>query len=344
MDKSTWAYACAMNGVRAGRRIREAVHSLPLAERAQPCTSRLKPGGNVRADQVGEEIGIKHLETLSADLGLVIQLLIDGSAAPLTIGSSASKQVVWAYFDAIDGTIKVAGIARRSDSGRLRAANDGGWASAMAFTAPTEKPLVDLAIGDFVVAAIVDGNPPRHATYPPEVIAVPGALGLETYDVSSDEPRRVFTTTIEELSESIVFLDGFQAFDRLSALPGDETLAVELYRTLINRNEVGGAYDVLRQYSNLNALQRMMLGWRDEPTWYESQGAAFIALNENLTNLIPAVPIIEGAGGISVGFDDRPIRERKIADGRASVVHAANERVRAAVLAVVKKARRKRTS
>jgi hypothetical protein len=330
-----------MTGIEAGRRIREAVHGMPLAERARPCTSRLKPEGNVGADRAGEEIGIRHLEMLSNEVGHRIQVVVDGTRAPLTIGSSTHAEVVWAFFDAIDGTVKVAGIGTDTPAGRLRAANDGGWASAMAFTAPTDKPLGELSVGDFIAAAIVDGNPPRYPSYPSEVVAVRGVNGLDTCDVSEGRERRVFTSSIGRLGASMTYLDGFQAFDRASSLPGDEDLAVELYRILINRNEPSGAYDVLRQYSNLNALQRTMLGWREEPVWHESQGSAFIALNENLTNLIPAVAIIEGAGGVSVDFDNRPIRQRMLKEGRASVVHAANEPIRTAVLDVISAARQR---
>ena len=52
-----------------------------------------------------------------------------------------------------------------------------------------------------------------------------------------------------------------QAFDRKSQKPGDEALACALYAELMDRNG-GGAFDVLRTYGNLSALQRNMLGWR----------------------------------------------------------------------------------
>lgn len=341
IDRSSLAYRCAMTGVAAGREIREAVHRMPLGERARPCISRLKPEGNVRADQVGEEIGIHHLELLSKEIGFGIRLVTDAARPPLNVGSSTRGEILWVYFDAIDGTIKVAGIGPEQFESRLRAANDGGWASAMAFTDPTDKPLDELSVGDFAAAAIVDGNPSRYPSYPSEVVAIRGTSSLETYDVSTAVERRVFTSSIDRLDWSMVCLDGFQAFDRSSSLLGNEALAVELYRILINRNEPGGAYDVLRQYSNLNALQRTMLGWREEPVWLESQGSAFIALNENLTNLIPAVAIVEGAGGISVDFDGHPIRRRRLVQGRVSVVHAANAHIRAAVLDVVSRARRR---
>lgn len=339
MEKSTIAHKCAMAGIEAGRTIRTAIHAMPLSERARPCTSRLKPEGNVTADQVGEDLGISALEQLSRTVGYRIQLIVDGARAPMIIGDATGEEVVWAHLDAIDGTIKVAGVRGAATSQRLPAANDGGWATAVAFTAPTTKPLDALVVGDFTVAAIVDGNPARYATYPAEVITVPGESGLETYDVTSAAHRRVYTSSAPSLAGSVVYLDGFQAFDRLTARPDDEDLAVELYRVLLNRHEASGAYDVWRQYANLNALQKMMLGWRDEPLWFESQGVAFLALNENMTNLIPAVPIIAGAGGVSVDFEDNPLRERPLARGRTSIVHAANADIRRAIAGVIRTAR-----
>jgi hypothetical protein len=64
-----------------------------------------------------------------------------------------------------------------------------------------------------------------------------------------------------------------------------------------------------------------------------------VVVNENLANLIPAVPIVAGAGGLSVDFDGRPMAERRLADGRTSVVHAANAAMRDALLSLVRRAR-----
>lgn len=339
MNTTTVAYTCAMAGIEAGRAIRNAIHALPLSERARPCASRLKPQGNVTADQVGEDLGMQHLEQLSRTIGVRIQLIVDGTRAPMVIGNGQSSEVIWAYLDAIDGTVKVSGVHGAATTTRVPAANDGGWAAAVAFTAPTAKPFEALVVGDFSVAAIVDGNPARYPAYPYEVITIPGDAGLETYAVETGALRRVFTSSASTLTGSIVYLDGFQAFDRQTALPDDEDLAVELYRALINRHEDGGAYDVWRQYANLNALQKMMLGWREEPVWFESQGVAFLALNENMTNLIPAVPVITGAGGISIDFDDNLLRERPLVRGRTSIVHVANEQIRRLIVNVIHRAR-----
>lgn len=339
LDTSTVAFACAMAGIEAGHAIRSAIHAMPLSERGRPCASRLKPSGNVTADQVGEDLGIHHLEQLSRTIGYRILLIVDGTRAPMIIGDANGADSIWAYLDAIDGTIKVSGVRGAATAQRLPAANDGGWATAMAFTAPTRQPFAALVVGDFTAAAIVDGNPTRYPSYPAEVITVPGDTGLETYDVTTADRRRVYTSSAATLGGSVVYLDGFQAFDRLTALPDDEALTIELYRILINRHEEDGAYDVWRQYANLNALQKMMLGWRDEPLWLESQGVAFLALNENMTNLIPAVPVIAGAGGISIDFDDHLLRERPLSRGRTSIVHVANEHIRRTIVGVIGKAR-----
>ena len=329
------ARACAAAGIAAGKKIREALYAMPLAERGRPCTSRLKPARNVRADAVAEEIGLGELEALGAALGAPIELIGDvAKGESFRIGASGRMPVIWGSFDAVDGTIKVAGLGNDLPA-RFRAANDGAWAATMAFTAPTTKPLQALSIGDFVAVAVVDGNPTIHETYPQEVITIPGEQGrLETYDVTGARERRLFTSTNRSVAQSMVFLDGFQAYDRETRAPGDEELVVELYRRLINRHE-GGAYDVLRQFGSLSAVQRVMLGWRDGPLWYESQGTAFIVVNENLPNLIPSVPIIEGAGGECVDFAGRPLRQHTLVSGRTSVVYAANEDVRAYILSII---------
>src|SRR6185295_16632062 len=112
----------------------------------------------------------------------------------------------------------------------------------------------------------------------------------------------------------------------------------ELYRLLADRH-AGGAFDVLRQYANLSALPRVMLGWREAPVWVESQGAGYLVVNENLANLIPSVPLIVGAGGLSVDFDGRPLAARRLADGRTSVLHAANAPLCERLLAIIRDAR-----
>ncbi len=231
------------------------------------------------------------------------------------------------------------------DGSVIRLANDGGWGVGFACTAPTRAAVEALRIGDFVVAAVVDGNPTRVRVHPHEVVTVPVDGAPASIDMS-DRPAvvaalrgapRVFTSTQTTLAQAVVYLDSFQAFDRNTQLAGDEALVVELYRRLINRHE-GGAFDVWRQYGNLSALLRMLLGWRGERPWIESQGGAFVVVNENFANLIPAVPLMLGAGGCSVDFSGRPLADRRLVEGRTSVIHAANEVLRDRLLAIVRDA------
>jgi hypothetical protein len=349
MSRDPLLERCALAALTAGRAIRDAVHAMPPAARGRPAPAVLKPGGQLvlAVDGAAEAVGVAHLERLSAAIGCPLALVADAaSGALLTIGDQSGGRRIYAMLDAVDGTIKVGGLGNPADGSAVRLANDGGWGVAFACTAPTEAPLESLTIGDFVVAAVVDGNPTRVPVYPHEVVALPDGDGLVTLDMS-DRPAdaaalvaapRVFTSTQTELAQSIVYLDGFQAFDRQTRLAGDEALIVALYRRLINRHE-GGAFDVWRQYGNLSALLRMLLGWRGTRPWIESQGGAFVVVNENLANLIPAVPLVLGAGGCAVDFDGRPLAERRLRDGRTSVIHAANPTVRDRLLAIVRAAR-----
>jgi hypothetical protein len=112
---------------------------------------------------------------------------------------------------------------------------------------------------------------------------------------------------------------------------------VELYGRLLNRHG-GGAFDVWRQYGNLSALLRLLLGWRQQRPWVESQGGGFVVVNENLANLVPAVPLVLGAGGCAVDFTGAPLSSRRLVDGRTSVVYAANEVLLHALLTHVRAA------
>lgn len=329
--------AIARRAVEAGRAIRAAVHAMPLGERARPAASRLK-AANVGVDARAEEIGLDHLVRLAAEIGRPIRLLVDDRGGTETLGPAAHAEAVWACFDAIDGTKKLAGI-EPWDEHRLAAASDGAWAATFAFSAPTAKRFDELTLGDFVTAAIVDGNPATHTVYPSDVVTI-ADIGAEpvAYDASrwpAGALRRVFTTSCERLNRCWVFLDAFQAFDRDSRSPGDEELAVELYRRLIDRHAETGAYDVLRQFGSLSALCRVLLGWREEPVWLESQGGGFVVVNENLPNLIPSLPVVAGAGGVSLDFGGDPLRDRPLAAGRTSVVHAANQTLARVLLGVV---------
>lgn len=320
------------------------------SQRATKAPSPLKPRVRELAryvDHVGDAVGIEHLERLSCNIGYRIDLIVDPQRGDVhSLGTATGREIVFAYMDAVDGTIKVGGLGNDMENHRFRAASDGGWATAIAFTPPTTARLENLLVGDFRVAALVDGNPTRYPAYPQEVVTLPEDNGLATFDVAGEWEwrlgsawgKRTYTSTQTDLSQCMVYLDSFQAYDRETRMPGDEDLAVALYRLLINRHD-GGAFDVLRQYANLSALQRVLLGWREPPVWIESQGAAFIALNENMFNLIPAVPIVLGAGGMCVDFDGRPLRERKILQGRTSIAYAANESICRDILGLIGKAK-----
>ena len=333
------ARACADAALTAGREIRALVHAMDPHERAVVRTPLLKPHGGYGArhvDAAAEELGLGHLERLSRDVGAAVEVLVD-PAAGSTHRIGHGSRAIFASMDAIDGTVKVAGLGARHDD-RVRLANDGGWAAGFAFTAPTERRLADLSFGDFTVAVVVDGNPTRYRTYPQDLVALPAGDGVATWEATETPWRRVFTTTSTDLGQLWSYLDVFQAYDLDTRRDGDERVGVELYRLLTDRH-AGGAFDVLRQYANLSALGRILFGWREPPVWIESQGGAYVVVNENVPNLIPAVPLVAGAGGVSVDFEGAALRERPLTAGRTSVIHAANAELAKRLLALVSRAR-----
>jgi len=349
MDPVSPAHLCAIRALAAARKIRAVVQRMPLAERGVRVDAVLKPGAALvmQVDRAAEEVGLADLDRLADELGLRVHVIADPLRGQVVeLGRSARREVVFAHLDAVDGTIKVGGLGNDLAAGRVRVANDGNWGIAAAFTAPTDLPFDALRFGDFVAAAVVDGNPSRYRAHPEEVVTVPADAGLASYDMGGvpavraalRRAPRVFTSTNTDLGQAVVYLDGFQAFDLDTRRPGDDVVAAELYRTLINRH-AGGGFDIVRQYGNLSALLHVLLGWRGEPPWMESQGAGFVVVNENLANLIPAMPLIAGAGGLSVDFDGRPMAERRLIDGRSSVVHAANPATRDALMRLVAEAR-----
>lgn len=338
-SSSATATTCAEAALAAGREIRALVHGMDPRARAEPQTPLLKPHGGYGArhvDAVAEEVGLAHLARLADALGCAIELLVD-PAAGATHRVGRGSRTVWASMDAIDGTVKVAGLGERL-ADRVRVANDGGWAAGFAFTAPTEQGLRALTFGDFEVAVVVDGNPTRYRSYPQDLVTLPSPGGPITWEATERPWRRVFTTTSTDLSQLWAYLDVFQAYDLDTRLPGDEATGVELYRRLTDRHG-GGAFDVLRQYANLSALGRVLFGWREPPVWIESQGAAYLVVNENVPNLIPSVPLVAGAGGVSVDFAGAPLAGRPLRAGRTSVLHAANEALCRRALALVAAAR-----
>lgn len=339
---------CVLRALEAARHIRALVQAMPLTERGRRADAALKPGLalTLEVDRVAEQAAIAALERLAAEIGHRVHLIVDparGHVIPL--GRSTHRQVVFAALDAVDGTMKVGGLGNDLARGRIRVANDGNWGVAAAFTAPTDRALETLTFGELVAAVVVDGNPSRYRAHPEEVVAMPVDGLPAAFDVS-DAPAvgavlrrapRVYTSTNTDLARGVVYLDGYQAFDLDTRRPGDDQIAGALYRALIDRHG-GGAFDIVRQYGNLSALLHVLLGWRGDPPWRESQGAGFVVVNENLANALPAIPIVAGAGGVSVDFAGRPLRERKLVDGRCSVVHAANPALRDALLRLVQRA------
>jgi hypothetical protein len=324
-----------------GYAVRETINSMPFGERGIRTTSILKPeaqGRATQADAKGEEEGVKVLDMLSKEIGHNIFLIVNPSNGSIyKIGSSASDKVVFAYMDAVDGTWKVAGIG-----GPKYQANDGNWGTGVALTMPTSLSLEELTIGDFKTAAITTGNPRKYACAPDDVFASPDENGNPiSYSVAlgsgaKQEIKRVYTSTQSKLGQSFGYYDAFQGFDRQTAPAGTEDLTAKLWRLLENRNE-GGCFDLIRSYGNLSACACDMLGWRDE-SLPESAAGIFVALNESLPNLIPAVPIIIGAGGIALDFEGNPLQERKLTAPRTNIIYIANQALKEQVMPLIEKA------
>ncbi|KAI8463135.1 MAG: hypothetical protein J3K34DRAFT_527240 [Monoraphidium minutum] len=171
---------------------------------------------------------------------------------------------------------------------------------------------------------------------------------------------RLFTSSCASLGGSFTYLDAFQARDGATASPGAPRLAAALFDLLGDRRG-GGAFDVVRAYGNLGALLRTFFGWRlgggggggerpgaappggggdDEggALWLEPQCGAFVVVNENLANLIPAVPLVLGAGGAAADLRGAPLAPRRLADGRASIAYAGNAALLGAVLDLARRA------
>jgi len=320
-----------------GYAVRNTINEMPFSERSVKTTSILKPEATGRAtlaDARGEERGVKVLETLSKDVGYNIHLIVNPANGLIyKIGNSAGSEVVFAYMDAVDGTWKVAGIG-----GPKYQANDGNWGTGVALTQPTKASLEDLTIGDFTTAAITTGNPRKYPCAPDDVFACRDESGqLVSYSSTKGEIRRIFTSTQAKLNQCFGYYDPFQGFDRQTAKEGTEELGAKLWRLLENRNE-GGCFDLIRSYGNLSALACNMLGWRED-SLPESAGGIFVALNESLPNLIPAVPIVLGAGGLALDFEGNPLKDRKLTALRTDIIYIANEALREQVMPFIEKAR-----
>ena len=151
--------------------VRNAVNSLSACQRSMRSKSLLKRAGDAALpDVAGEEAAWEELQRLSDHLQIEIRVIVDLEAfhriLPTVVASAgiesepgnsgfsqATKEErhIWTYLDAVDGTVKVAGL--NNQQGRLRAANDGIWAVGIAFSLPSSvKQHKDLSFSDFKVS------------------------------------------------------------------------------------------------------------------------------------------------------------------------------------------------
>lgn len=326
-----------------GVEVRRLVNRMPFNERNQRTTSILKPENTGRAtlaDAKGEEKGVELLDDLSRKTGVDIHLIVDPIKGDLhKIGSNGSKEIAFAYMDAVDGTWKVAGVGGvgiQGEDGPSYQANDGNWGIGVSLTLPTESTLDKLVIGDFKISAITTGNPRSYACAAEDVITYPvDGVHLETFSEMHGENRRVYTSSQGKLGQTFGQFDAFQGFDRNTAEEGTEDLMLKLWESLANRNE-GGCFDLTRSYGSLSALTAHMLGWRD-PELPESCGGIYLAFNESQPNLIPAVPVIIGAGGIATDIHGAPLVERNVDAPRTNIIYIANEELQSQVMPLIEK-------
>lgn len=409
---------------------------MPLLDRTARVQSPLKPGAaatSAAPDAAGEAAAFKVIAGFAQACGRDVHVIVDpaegstvrvpAAAAGGAGGGGAggcgadAAAVVYAYVDAVDGTLLLSGLgcgdtangepdaAAASASSPpppprlLRLAGAGLWAVGVAFTDPTGKPPAELTVGDFTVAAVGDGatcacvQPSVGAQavaggsgsdsssnggsgpllHPSLAVAVweeaggdgagtSGSGSYATYDLSGHEcwpsssssdgggdknlnaaasplPPRLHATTCRQLCQTFAALDAFQARDAKTAAPGDAALADALHSALSDRHG-GGAFDVLRSYGNLGSLLRGFFGWRGSTAWLEPQLGAFVAVNENLANLVPAVPLVLGAGGVAADLlTGAPLVELPLRRGRMTVTYAANEALFAAVIKAASRAR-----
>ncbi len=157
--------------VHAALAVRSAVERMPVQQRVQKAPSPLKPPPATSAlpDLVGEQVAFTHLQALATHLASEVRVVVDpasgryhaltpASSAPPPEATSTSGRHIWAYLDAVDGTLKLSGLGNAP--GVARVVNDGSWAVGLALTEPTRLPLEQLRIGDFSVACILDGSAP----------------------------------------------------------------------------------------------------------------------------------------------------------------------------------------
>jgi hypothetical protein len=329
--------------VRMGLDVRRRINSISRYDRGSLTTSVLKnyEGSNSKkADTEGETVFFEHMKKLSNKIGRNIRVVVDPFNEKLyEIGSKNYSEQVYAYADPVDGTIKLSGLGSDSENHKYRVGNNGAWASGVAFTMPVKKDLSELTIEDFEISAIVDGNPTRYRAYPKNAVAFKDGGVLKTWEISENSPKncvnyyRLGTSSQINLSQGTVLFDAFQAYDRNSAASGTEEKAVDVFRKLINRNE-GGAFDIVRMYGTMGEVLRQLV--EKSSSSYEPQGVGSISFNENLPNVVPIRPVIEGAGGYVVDFDGKPVRDLNLKSVRPNVVIAANEAIRDKLLKIVK--------
>lgn len=318
---------CLLN---IGFGVRKAVNSLPRNKRSDRISSILKPhlGGKAYlADVVGEQTGFDNLSMLSNALSIPIVVIVDPKTEQVhEIGKFSGSEIMYAYFDAVDGTIKLTGLGNDPEKGIYRVGNNGCWGAGIALTYPTRKTIRDLVMGDFKMSAIVDGNPPKYRVYPTNAFCFPDSSGtLKTFerDEETGEVHELSMSTQTNLSQAVIIYDSFQAFDRNSAPRELEALASKIFEALNNRNE-GGAFDIVRMYGTAGEHLRELLERKGS---YEPWGVGKVTLNEHLANIIPTVPIVYGANGQVVDFYGQSLLNRHLTAERPNVIIAANETI-----------------
>jgi len=320
----------AQTGHDIGQAVSKEINNIPRHKRGAKVASVLKPegGANSRyADAVGEEVGFEALKSLSVNIEYPISVIVNPQKGEvLKIGyHHGVSETIFCYFDAVDGTIKVAGLGSDTSDPENeihRVGNNGAWATGIAFTDPTDKNLSDLFVGDFKTAALVDGNPRRYRASPINAVVFDGV----TYEIdeNTDEKQSLFTSSQKDIGQGTVSWDMFQALDLNTAPKDAKQLALDIYGEIIDRNK-NGPFDIVRLYGSMSEILEQFLETRIDGI--EPQGVGSLALNENLPNLVPITPIVEGAGGYVVGFDGHPIRHMKLTDGRPNVIIASNETI-----------------